>query len=284
MSLKEYLKKDIDFSHFDEKEKDCIAYATKVALSLFEKLRDERIVPLEAKVKALDIRTSTRIKEFEGSLKEFQEIVKKTKYLVVDFWDLRCIPCFFLEPIWEKVSKKFKDINFIRVNVGEKLDIGQAYHIVELPTQILFKNGKVYERLAGVPVEEAETIMMDLLDGLTIPKEKFDKALKRAELIAKAKGWELNPDKFIRNMIIRGLIRNEEKYGFPLCPCKIPVENGKIIKENICPCRRYKNYPGSDELLKQGKPCYCGLFVPKGYKGKVSILEKAKHLRESGNI
>jgi len=280
MSIKEYLEKDIDFSSFNEREKNCIAFAVKLALSLLE----NRIIPIEAKVKALDIRTSTRIREFEGSLEELKRVIKKTRYLIVDFWDLRCIPCFLLEPIWERLSKRFKDIVFLRINVGEKPDIGSFFNIVELPTQILFVKGKVYERIAGVPTQEAETIMIDLLDGMKIPKEKFEKALKRAELIAKAKGWELNPDKFVRNMIIRGLIRNEEKYGLPLCPCKIPVENGKIIKENVCPCRRYKDYPASDELLKEGKPCYCGLFVPKGYKEKVSFIEKAQHLRESGNI
>ena len=42
--------------------------------------------------------------------------------------------------------------------------------------------------------------------------------LKWAQGIARKNGWVLNPDENHLRTVIRGLVRNKEKFGRPYCP------------------------------------------------------------------
>ena len=71
-----------------------------------------------------------------------------------------------------------------------------------------------------------------------------------AEEYAKTNGFRANPDDKVINVVIEGLIANQEKLGKRYCPCRI-----QNIQENICPCVYHKN-----EIEKDGE-CHCQLFV-----------------------
>ncbi|TES83255.1 MAG: ferredoxin:thioredoxin reductase [Hadesarchaea archaeon] len=77
------------------------------------------------------------------------------------------------------------------------------------------------------------------------------------ERYAKSQGFQLNPDEKILDLIIQGLLQNEQKFGLRYCPCRAITGDPEQDKKIICPCVYHK-----DELKQMGH-CHCGLFVAK---------------------
>lgn len=80
-----------------------------------------------------------------------------------------------------------------------------------------------------------------------------EEVLERSRRYAEEKGFKLNPDKKYLDLVIKGLLRNEEKYGELYCPCR-PVFGDESDKDKICPCKWHL-----DEIKKDGF-CHCRLF------------------------
>ena len=84
-----------------------------------------------------------------------QEIKKTEKPILVDFWAEWCLPCRLISPILEKIAGEFKEkINFAKVNLEESPGISQEYNIDQIPTVILFKEGKPKSFFVGMQPEE----------------------------------------------------------------------------------------------------------------------------------
>lgn len=80
---------------------------------------------------------------------------------------------------------------------------------------------------------------------------------------AESRGYKLNPDLSFLNELLEGLKTNEERYGYPSCPCRYAAGVFEIDKDIICPC----DYRDVD--VEEFGACYCGLFVSKEvYEGK----------------
>jgi len=80
---------------------------------------------------------------------------------------------------------------------------------------------------------------------------------QRAESDAKSSGCYLNPDPEVLLDLLDGLKRNEERYGYPSCPCRLASGIFKDDRDILCPC----DYRDPD-VQKYGS-CYCGLYVRK---------------------
>jgi len=89
---------------------------------------------------------------------------------------------------------------------------------------------------------------------------------KRAEADARTYGYYLNPDAvFLRN-ILEGLKQNEERYGYPSCPCRLASGELEFDRDIICPC----DYRDPD--VEEYGACYCALYVRKDvFEGKESL-------------
>lgn len=83
-------------------------------------------------------------------------------------------------------------------------------------------------------------------------EEKFYEVLKR---FAHSKGIALNKDSDLVLELIRGLIKNEERYGYRSCPCRLASGDIEKDKDIICPCVY------SEEDIREYGRCYCGLYV-----------------------
>ena len=70
--------------------------------------------------------------------------------------------------------------------------------------------------------------------------------------------FKLNPDKAHVDMIVKGVLKNEEKHGLKLCPCRLRDGTRERDLELICPC----NFKSQDVWKTKGM-CWCGLFVRK---------------------
>ncbi|MBN1383502.1 MAG: hypothetical protein JW983_01300 [Elusimicrobia bacterium] len=85
--------------------------------------------------------------------------------------------------------------------------------------------------------------------------EKTEKLYPKLKQAAENSGYHLNPDESFTKDIIEGLIRNEERYGYRSCPCRLPSGNKQEDIDIICPCY----YRNAD--LNEYDSCYCGLYV-----------------------
>lgn len=83
----------------------------------------------------------------------------------------------------------------------------------------------------------------------------LDRVRQRAEVDAKSRGYYLTPDPKFLNDLIEGLKTNEERYGYPSCPCRPATGIYEQDRDIICPC----DYRDPD-VLEFGA-CYCSLFV-----------------------
>ena len=83
----------------------------------------------------------------------------------------------------------------------------------------------------------------------------LEKIKERAEIDAKRNGYYLNPDPKFLKSLLQGLKKNEERYNYPSCPCRLASGKIDFDKDIICPC----DYRDSD-VIEFGA-CYCALYV-----------------------
>lgn len=95
----------------------------------------------------------------------------------------------------------------------------------------------------------------------------LEKVRQRAEADAKTYGYFLHPDPDFLKDLLEGLKKNEERYGYPSCPCRVASGKLEFDRDILCPC----DYRDPD-VLEYGC-CYCALYVRKDlYEGKTPIL------------
>lgn len=90
---------------------------------------------------------------------------------------------------------------------------------------------------------------------------------RRAEADAKTYGYYLHPDQTFLKDLLEGLRKNEERYGYPSCPCRVASGNLELDRDILCPC----DYRDPD--VAEFGTCYCALYMRKDlYEGKTPIL------------
>jgi ferredoxin-thioredoxin reductase catalytic chain len=83
----------------------------------------------------------------------------------------------------------------------------------------------------------------------------LDEVKRRAEQDAKRRGMYLTPDEGLLKNLLDGLKENEERYGYPSCPCRIASGVFDLDRDIICPC----DYRDPD--VAEYGTCYCCLYM-----------------------
>ena len=101
---------------------------------------------------------------------------------------------------------------------------------------------------------------------IQVSDQEVELAYKKMKLEAEQGGYYLNPDLEFTKALIKGLLVNEKRYGYPVCPCRLSAKNKQKDLDIICPC----DYRDPD-VVEFGA-CYCALYVSKAaLEGKVKI-------------
>jgi thioredoxin 1 len=70
--------------------------------------------------------------------------------LIVDCWAEWCGPCRNIAPVIEELAKELKGTAvFGKLNVDQNMATSRTYNISAIPTLLVFKNGKLMDRLVG---------------------------------------------------------------------------------------------------------------------------------------
>ncbi|KAJ0255529.1 Thioredoxin domain-containing protein [Hirschfeldia incana] len=77
-------------------------------------------------------------------------LLNSDKPLLVDFYATWCGPCQLMVPILNEVSETLKDkIAVVKIDTEKYPKLANKYQVEALPTFILFKDGKLWDRFEG---------------------------------------------------------------------------------------------------------------------------------------
>jgi thioredoxin 1 len=88
-----------------------------------------------------------------------EEVLNSKIPVLVDFWAIWCNPCKMLSPIIDQIAEEMSgEIKIGKVNVDEEGMLSVEYGVMNIPTLLMVKDGKVVSKLVGLHSKE------DILD------------------------------------------------------------------------------------------------------------------------
>ncbi len=94
-----------------------------------------------------------------------REVLTYPGSVLMDCWAPWCEPCRVLGPILEDLAAKYAGgVKVVKLNVDENPMTASKYQVQNIPTMLLFKEGKVVNRLVGVlPRDEIERHLLSIM-------------------------------------------------------------------------------------------------------------------------
>jgi len=81
---------------------------------------------------------------------DFESVINNGKPVFVDFWAPWCGPCRIIGPIVEDLASSYEGrVVMTKMNVDENQMTAARYAVTSIPTLILFKDGKIVDRMVG---------------------------------------------------------------------------------------------------------------------------------------
>jgi len=79
----------------------------------------------------------------------------KNKVVLVDFWADWCVPCRMMAPVLNDLAGDLNGNAYVgKVDVEQNRVLAQKHNIRNIPTMVLFKNGKEVNRFVGVKTKD----------------------------------------------------------------------------------------------------------------------------------
>lgn len=94
-------------------------------------------------------------------------VLKSQAPTVVDFYADWCGPCRTVGPVIESLSREYNGrVNFAKVDTDANQSLATKYNIMSIPTVMIFKDGRVVDKLIGAMPAQAYRQKIDsVLEG-----------------------------------------------------------------------------------------------------------------------
>ncbi len=94
----------------------------------------------------------------------FDSIINENRLVIVDFHAIWCGPCKTQSPILKQVADELGErVRVIKIDVDQNQAIAGRYQIQSVPTLMIFKNGEIKHKQAGV---HSKAQLMGILTNL----------------------------------------------------------------------------------------------------------------------
>ena len=109
----------------------------------------------------------------------FEEVILKNDFVVIDFWAPWCGPCKGFAPVYDAASEKHEGIVFAKVNTEEQQALAGHFQIRSIPTLVIFREKVIiYAQPGAMPASG--------FDDLIAKAKEVDMAQVHAEIAAEA--------------------------------------------------------------------------------------------------
>ncbi len=78
-----------------------------------------------------------------------EEVLKSNKVVLVDFFATWCGPCKMLGKELEQIDTEKLGFDIVKIDVDKETNLAIEYSVEVVPTMLVFKEGKILNRLEG---------------------------------------------------------------------------------------------------------------------------------------